>query len=90
VQVVHPNGELSEQPWGTREFSILDPDRNAVTFFEAPSHRLRRLTAAAHPLGRLLTRQVAARGRPRPPAERVPSLPRPSQFVLAGRATGMP
>ena len=33
-QVVHPNGELSEQPWGTREFTILDPDRNAVTFFE--------------------------------------------------------
>jgi catechol 2,3-dioxygenase-like lactoylglutathione lyase family enzyme len=33
-QVVHPNGGLSEQPWGTREFTILDPDRNAVTFFE--------------------------------------------------------
>jgi catechol 2,3-dioxygenase-like lactoylglutathione lyase family enzyme len=33
-QVVHPNGELSEQPWGTQEFTILDPDRNAVTFFE--------------------------------------------------------
>jgi catechol 2,3-dioxygenase-like lactoylglutathione lyase family enzyme len=33
-QVVHPKGELSEQPWGTREFTILDPDRNAVTFFE--------------------------------------------------------
>jgi catechol 2,3-dioxygenase-like lactoylglutathione lyase family enzyme len=34
-QVVHPNGELHEQPWGTREFTILDPDRNAVTFFQA-------------------------------------------------------
>jgi len=33
-QVVHPNGGLSTQPWGTREFTILDPDRNAVTFFE--------------------------------------------------------
>jgi hypothetical protein len=34
-QVVHPNGGLSTQPWGTREFTILDPDRNAVTFFES-------------------------------------------------------
>jgi catechol 2,3-dioxygenase-like lactoylglutathione lyase family enzyme len=34
-QVIHPNGELHEQPWGTREFTILDPDRNAVTFFQA-------------------------------------------------------
>lgn len=33
-QVVHPNGRLSTQPWGTREFTILDPDRNAVTLFE--------------------------------------------------------
>ena len=33
-QVVHPDGGLREQPWGTREFTILDPDRNAVTFFE--------------------------------------------------------
>lgn len=33
-QVVHPNGELGTQPWGTREFTILDPDRNAVTLFE--------------------------------------------------------
>jgi catechol 2,3-dioxygenase-like lactoylglutathione lyase family enzyme len=33
-QVVHPNGELSAQPWGMREFTILDPDRNAVTLFE--------------------------------------------------------
>jgi catechol 2,3-dioxygenase-like lactoylglutathione lyase family enzyme len=33
-QVVHPDGGLREQPWGTREFTILDPDRNAVTLFE--------------------------------------------------------
>jgi catechol 2,3-dioxygenase-like lactoylglutathione lyase family enzyme len=33
-QVVRPGGGLREQPWGTREFTILDPDRNAVTFFE--------------------------------------------------------
>jgi hypothetical protein len=24
-QVVHPDGGLREQPWGTREFIILDP-----------------------------------------------------------------
>jgi catechol 2,3-dioxygenase-like lactoylglutathione lyase family enzyme len=34
-QVVHPNGGLRTQPWGTREFTVLDPDRNAVTLFEA-------------------------------------------------------
>ena len=33
-QVVHPNGGLSAQPWGTRDFTILDPDGNAVTLFE--------------------------------------------------------
>jgi catechol 2,3-dioxygenase-like lactoylglutathione lyase family enzyme len=27
-------GELAERPWGTREFVVLDPDGNAVTFFE--------------------------------------------------------
>jgi catechol 2,3-dioxygenase-like lactoylglutathione lyase family enzyme len=32
--VVHSNGRLSTQPWGTREFTILDPDGNAVTLFE--------------------------------------------------------
>jgi hypothetical protein len=33
-RVIHPDGGLREQPWGTREFTILDPDRNAVTLFE--------------------------------------------------------
>lgn len=33
-QVIHPNGELHVESWGTLEFTILDPDRNAVTFFE--------------------------------------------------------
>jgi catechol 2,3-dioxygenase-like lactoylglutathione lyase family enzyme len=33
-QVIHPGGELHDLPWGTREFTILDPDRNAVTFFQ--------------------------------------------------------
>jgi catechol 2,3-dioxygenase-like lactoylglutathione lyase family enzyme len=33
VQVVHPNGALRTTPWN-REFAILDPDKNLVTFFE--------------------------------------------------------
>jgi catechol 2,3-dioxygenase-like lactoylglutathione lyase family enzyme len=32
--VVHPNGALAEKPWGSREFTILDPDGNCVTFFQ--------------------------------------------------------
>jgi catechol 2,3-dioxygenase-like lactoylglutathione lyase family enzyme len=32
--IVHPNGGLAEQPWGSREFTILDPDRNCITFFQ--------------------------------------------------------
>lgn len=30
--VIHPNGALATKPWGVREFSILDPDGNLVTF----------------------------------------------------------
>jgi catechol 2,3-dioxygenase-like lactoylglutathione lyase family enzyme len=33
--VVHPNGHLESKPWGTREFSITDPDGNLVTFNES-------------------------------------------------------
>ena len=29
---IHPNGALSDKPWGQREFSILDPDHNLLTF----------------------------------------------------------
>ncbi|MCE7987897.1 MAG: VOC family protein [Caldilinea sp. CFX5] len=32
--VVHPNGQLRDQPWGTREFGVLDRDHNLITFFE--------------------------------------------------------
>ena len=32
--VIHPNGQISNQPWGTREFGVTDPDNNLVTFFE--------------------------------------------------------
>lgn len=29
---IHPNGQLETKPWGQREFSILDPDSNLLTF----------------------------------------------------------
>lgn len=32
--VVHPNGHLTDQPWGIREFSVLDGDGNLIKFGE--------------------------------------------------------
>lgn len=32
--VVHPNAPLTDQPWGTREFGVLDPDHNLVSLYE--------------------------------------------------------
>ena len=29
---IHPNGNLAMKPWGQKEFSILDPDNNLLTF----------------------------------------------------------
>ncbi|MBK6953095.1 MAG: VOC family protein [Crocinitomicaceae bacterium] len=29
---VHPNGQLESKPWGQREFALLDPDNNLLTF----------------------------------------------------------
>ncbi len=29
---IHPNGPLEAKPWGQREFSLLDPDHNLLTF----------------------------------------------------------
>jgi hypothetical protein len=29
---IHPNGKLETKPWGQKEFSILDPDNNLLTF----------------------------------------------------------
>lgn len=29
---IHPNGELGIRPWGQKEFSLLDPDHNLLTF----------------------------------------------------------
>ncbi|GGE54394.1 hypothetical protein EV200_102549 [Pedobacter psychrotolerans] len=31
-QSIHPNGSLHTKPWGQREFSMLDPDHNLLTF----------------------------------------------------------
>lgn len=31
---IHPNGALAEKPWGQKEFSLLDPDFNLLTFGE--------------------------------------------------------
>jgi catechol 2,3-dioxygenase-like lactoylglutathione lyase family enzyme len=33
--VVHPNGPLTEQPWGMKEFAILDGDGNLIKFGQA-------------------------------------------------------
>ncbi|MBX2921600.1 MAG: VOC family protein [Chitinophagaceae bacterium] len=29
---IHPNGHLQIKPWGQKEFSLLDPDSNLLTF----------------------------------------------------------
>lgn len=32
---IHPNGSLQVKPWGQKEFSLLDPDNNLLTFGQA-------------------------------------------------------
>ena len=32
---IHPNGSLAVKPWGQKEFAILDPDSNLITFGQA-------------------------------------------------------
>ena len=32
---IHPNGKLELKPWGQKEFSLLDPDNNLLTFGES-------------------------------------------------------
>ena len=32
---IHSNGHLQVKPWGQKEFSILDPDYNLLTFGES-------------------------------------------------------
>ena len=29
---LHPNGHLQTKPWGQKEFALLDPDNNLLTF----------------------------------------------------------
>jgi len=29
---MHPNGHLQVKPWGQKEFALLDPDNNLLTF----------------------------------------------------------
>lgn len=29
---IHPNGQLETKPWGQKEFALLDPDNNSLTF----------------------------------------------------------
>ncbi|WP_017258535.1 bleomycin resistance protein [Pedobacter arcticus] len=30
--LIHPNGALQQKPWGQKEFAVLDPDHNLLTF----------------------------------------------------------
>ncbi len=30
--LIHPNGKLETKPWGQKEFALLDPDNNLLTF----------------------------------------------------------
>jgi hypothetical protein len=32
---IHPNGKLEIKPWRQKEFSLLDPDNNLLTFGQA-------------------------------------------------------
>lgn len=33
--IVHPNAPLQSKPWGTREFGVIDPDGNLITFAQS-------------------------------------------------------
>lgn len=37
---IHPNGTLQIKPWGQKEFSLLDPDYNLLTFGQYPENSL--------------------------------------------------
>ncbi|MFT5337907.1 MAG: putative glyoxalase superfamily protein PhnB [Sphingobacteriales bacterium] len=32
---IHPNSPLEHKPWGQKEFALLDPDNNLLTFGES-------------------------------------------------------
>ena len=31
--IIHANGKRVQQPWGTDEFAVMDPDGNLITFY---------------------------------------------------------
>lgn len=32
--IIHPKAPIEDKPWGTREFSVLDPDKNLITYYQ--------------------------------------------------------
>jgi len=36
---IHPNGHLGFRPWGQKEFALLDPDNNLLTFGQSIEKR---------------------------------------------------
>ncbi len=32
--ILHTKGHITDTPWGTREFGVVDPDNNRITFYE--------------------------------------------------------
>jgi catechol 2,3-dioxygenase-like lactoylglutathione lyase family enzyme len=40
---IHPNGPLEVKPWGQKEFSLLDPDHNLLTFGQSVESSYRAL-----------------------------------------------
>lgn len=34
LDIVHPNGPLEMKPWGSKEFTILDPDNACIAFYQ--------------------------------------------------------
>jgi hypothetical protein len=32
--ILHTKGQITDTPWGTREFSVVDPDNNLITLYE--------------------------------------------------------
>ena len=35
---IHPNGPLHQTPWGQKEFALLDPDNNLLTFGQSANN----------------------------------------------------
>ncbi len=32
--ILHPSAHIGDRPWGVRDFAVVDPDNNLITFFE--------------------------------------------------------